>query len=67
MEVVGEVGEKTIGLRCGKVVDCDGVIGECVCGGKAKALVLEIVDELVEEDGGGGVDGRHNDEFLEVN
>ena len=61
MEVVGEVVEKTIGLRCGKVVECDGVVGECVVGGKAKALVLEIADELVEEGGGGGVDGRHKD------
>ena len=61
MEVVGKVVEKTIGLRCGKVVERDGVVSECVVDSKAKALVLEIADELVEEVDGGGVDGRHKD------
>ncbi len=42
----------------------DGVVCECLVDSKAKALVLEIADELVEE---GGVDGHHNDKFLEVN
>ena len=67
MEVLGEVGENTIGLRWGEVVECDGVVSECLVDSKAKALVLEIADELVEEGGGGGVDGHHNDKFLEVN
>lgn len=67
MEVLGEVGENTIGLRWGEVVERDGVVSECLVDSKAKALVLEIADELVEEGGGGGVDGHHNDKFLEVN
>ena len=61
MEVLGEVGENTIGLRWGEVVERDGVVSECLVDSKAKALVMEIADELVEEGGGGGVDGRHND------
>lgn len=67
MEVLAEVGENTIGLRWGEVVERDGVVSECLVDSKAKALVLEIADELVEEGGGDGADGHHNDKFLEVN
>lgn len=66
MEVVGEVVEKTIGLRCGKVVECDGAVGECVVDGKVNTFVLEVVEELVEEVDGGGVDGCHSDKNFRV-
>lgn len=59
MEMMGEVVEEVVSLGSGEVKECDGVVVGSVADGEVKAFVVEIVEELVEEVDGGGVDGGH--------